>query len=506
MADVDPFKVLVIEDDADTQGNLCDILGLDGYLVDTAGTVAAALGRENWSEYVAIIVDRKLPNGTAEELLPRLRQLAPEAAVIIATGYADLDGAIAAIRHGAADYILKPINPDVLRARLTRVSESRRLALDKRESEERFRHLVEAAGCIIVILRPDHSIAYFSLFAEELTGYSAADVMGKDYFPIFLPEASRLPVAAEIERMLTGGHATQGFENPVICKDGSCRSVLWNARALPNHDGGPAILAVGQDITNLKEAQEKIVRSERLAAIGQMMAGLAHESRNALQRSQACLEMLALDVQDRPEALEMVQEIQNAQDYLHHLYEEVRGYAAPIKPKWEPCHLGEVLDEVWLHLGLLREGRKAHLHQDENGLDLRCEIDRHSIGQVFRNVLENSLNACPDPVEVQATWSEAEIDEQPAVLVSLRDNGPGLTSVARRKIFDPFFTTKTQGTGLGMAIAKRIVEAHGGWIDVGHDSGRGAEILICLPRQGKSEARNSNAETYDPIAANSRGR
>ena len=97
--------------------------------------------------------------------------------------------------------------------------------------------------------------------------------------------------------------------------------MLWNARALPNHDGGPAILAVGQDITNLKEAQEKIVRSERLAAIGQMMAGLAHESRNALQRSQACLEMLALDVQDRPEALEMVQEIQNAQDYLHHLYE-----------------------------------------------------------------------------------------------------------------------------------------------------------------------------------------
>jgi hypothetical protein len=222
-----------------------------------------------------------------------------------------------------------------------------------------------------------------------------------------------------------------------------------------------------------------------------MMAGLAHESRNALQRSQACLEMVALDVQDRPQVLELVQDIQKAQDYLHHLYEEVRGYAAPINLKRESCHLGEVLDEVWLQLVVVHEGRKAHLHQAENGLDLRCVVDRHSISQVFRNVLENSLGACPDAVEVQATWSEAEIDERPAVLVALRDNGPGLTPEASRKIFEPFFTTKTQGTGLGMAIAKRIIEAHSGEIAVG-STRPGAEILIRLPKGAKHEANTTN--------------
>ena len=118
---------------------------------------------------------------------------------------------------------------------------------------------------------------------------------------------------------------------PIICRDGSRRWIVWNARYLPDYDDGPAILSVGHDITFLKQAQERALQSERLAAIGEMVTGLAHESRNALQRCQACLEMLALAVRDRPEALDLIDRLQKAQDHLHHLYEDVRGYAAPIK-------------------------------------------------------------------------------------------------------------------------------------------------------------------------------
>src|SRR4051794_12499964 len=94
-----PLHVLVIDDDADTRSNLSDILELDDYRVSTAGTAAEALARNNWDQLSAIILDRKLPDGSAEELLPRLRLLAPQAAVIIVTGYADVQGAVAAIRH-----------------------------------------------------------------------------------------------------------------------------------------------------------------------------------------------------------------------------------------------------------------------------------------------------------------------------------------------------------------------------------------------------------------------
>jgi len=91
----------------------------------------------------------------------------------------------------------------------------------------------------------------------------------------------------------------------------------------------PTILAVGQDITSLKHAQEQTLQSERLAAIGQMMAGLAHKSGNALARSQACLEMLAFAVEDQPKAVSLIARVQSAQDHLKQLYDEVRNYAAP---------------------------------------------------------------------------------------------------------------------------------------------------------------------------------
>jgi DNA-binding NtrC family response regulator len=96
-------KILAVEDDVDTQANLSDILGLDGYCVETALTIREVLKRTNWSEYSVILLDRRLPDGTADILPPRLKQLAPGAAVIIMTGYADLDGTLTALRHGAAD-------------------------------------------------------------------------------------------------------------------------------------------------------------------------------------------------------------------------------------------------------------------------------------------------------------------------------------------------------------------------------------------------------------------
>ncbi len=476
-------KVLVVDDDADTRANLCDILELDDQPAETAATAAEALARDNWSEYAAVILDRKLPDGTAEELLPKLRRLAPEAAVLIVTGYADLHGAIAALRQGAADYILKPIDPNALRASLLRVADRRRLALAKARSEAAFAALVEAAPCLIVILRPDHKILYVNRLAEELTGHPAAAVTGRDFSSVFLPEDWRNAMTGDFAGVLAGV-PVQAAEGPVLCRDGSRRWVLWNARRLPYYEGGPAVLAVGQDITALKQAQESTLQAERLAAIGQMVTGLAHESGNALARSQACLEMLALEVQDRPAALEMLGRIQNAQDHLQQLYDEVRNYAAPLKLEREPCRLDAAWRQAWANLAVRRQGREATLREECAGVDLRCVADAFRLEQVFRIVLENALAACRDPVELTVRSSGASLEGRPAVLVAVRDNGPGLNAEQRRRIFEPFYTTKTKGTGLGMAIAQRIAEAHGGRIAVGQEPGPGAEVLITLPREG----------------------
>ena len=122
------------------------------------------------------------------------------------------------------------------------------------------------------------------------------------------------------------------------------------------------------------------------------------------------------------------------------------------------------------------------LREESGGLDLRGAVDPSRLEQVFRNILENSLAACRDPVEITIRCTPAEIDGHPALRVAVRDHGPGLGPEQRQRLFEPFYTTKTKGTGLGLSIAKRIVEAHGGRIAVGEGGGPGAEILLTLPR------------------------
>ena len=103
----------MVEDDEDTCLNLCDILELDDHTVETVSTAAEALAPGRLAGAEVVLLDRRLPDGTAEQLLPRLQSVSPDAEVIIITGHADMDSAIAALRQGATDYLLKPINPDM---------------------------------------------------------------------------------------------------------------------------------------------------------------------------------------------------------------------------------------------------------------------------------------------------------------------------------------------------------------------------------------------------------
>jgi two-component system, LuxR family, sensor kinase FixL len=476
-----PLDILVVEDDAHTRDNLRDILELDDHRVSTAGSAAEVLRRGDCARFAAIILDRRLPDATAEQLMPRLKAAAPDAEVIVVTGYSDIQGAIAALRQGASDYLLKPLNVDLLRTSLRRIAQRRQLALAKERSEAIFHHLVEAAECMIVILRPDHTIVYFSPFAEQLTGFTTEEVRGRDYLELLVQKGDRGAVSDEFLRVVAG-NPTRGFPNTIVCRNGLRRWMAWNSRYLKDYEDAPAILQVGLDITFLREAQERALQSERLAAIGEMVTGLAHESRNALARSQACLEMLTLTVSDRPKALDLIARLQQAQDHLHTLYEDVRSYAAPISLKKSECDLRDVWREAWAHLQPGRNAKQAVLHEVCVGVDLRCAVDPFRMEQAFRNILENALAACKAPVIIEIRAAAAEVDGHAALCVAVHDNGPGVPAEQRPKIFDPFFTTKAKGTGLGLAITKRIVEAHGGQIAIGDDDLPGAVFLLTLPK------------------------
>lgn len=455
----EPLFVLVVEDDADTRGNLRDILELDGFRVVEAGTIAEALDRDDWKRIAAVILDRKLPDGIAEDVLPRLKQLAPDAPVIIVTAVRELECAIQCLRLGAADFLAKPINADVLRARIANIGERVRA---ERQMRILARMQQESPN---PVLRIDSSgtILYANPASQSLLDFWQCQT-----------DQRLLPVHCEIVRNVLQSGNRRDLE--IECGN---RIFLMKFTPVVELD---YVNLYGHDITELRNAERKALQTERLAAIGQMMAGLAHESRNALQRSQACLEMLEVEVADQPVALDLVARAQHAQDHLQHLYEEVRGYAAPISLNQQPCSAADIWRESWSHLASTLNGKQIRICEEIPEGCLTCNVDSFAIGQVFRNILENALAVSPSHGKILIRCAADELEGRPALRIEVRDQGPGLSAEQKQRIFDPFYTTKTQGTGLGMAIARRIVEAHGGRIAASDNIPSGAEIVVTLPR------------------------
>ncbi len=324
---------------------------------------------------------------------------------------------------------------------------------------------------------------------EKLFGYSAEEVVGRN-ISMLMPEPDRSRHDGYLSRyMQTKKPAIIGIGREVLGrrKDGS---LIPLDLAISEIEVGGRTLFTGimRDMTQrnrtesaLRLAQQRMIQSERLAAIGQMIAGLAHESRNALQRSRACLDMLEMDLNDQAEQLDLVQRTRAALLELQTLYEEVRSYASPIVLDRTPKQLNLVCFEAWQNLGEEFQAKAVQL-QMHGGDSAACLIDHYRIGQVFRNIFENAIFVSQRGASIHVSFESVEMVEPPIIRIRVSDEGPGLDPVQRERIFEPFYTTKSKGTGLGMAICKRIIEAHGGRIYLGSPPS-GAEIVIELPSQ-----------------------
>ncbi|GAB4136611.1 MAG: hypothetical protein Tsb009_03790 [Planctomycetaceae bacterium] len=369
----------------------------------------------------------------------------------------------------------------------------KRLAEESLRAERDFAEsLVQTAHAIVLVLDPNGCIVRFNPFFEELSGYSLEEVQGRNWFTTFLPERDREQIQSLFSQVLDNV-SVEGNVNPILTQAGEEREISWWAKTLKDANGNVnGVLCIGHDITDLRNAQQQLVQSERLAAIGQMMTGLAHESRNALQRAQACLDMLELDIlgmelpdKNSGELLDLTHRGQAALDELHRLYEEVRSYASPIRIDYSDCNLQTLWRNVWDNLQAAHSDLQVHLDENVEDGSTGCRVDAHKISQVFRNILENAIAVSPTGGTITIRCANTDIQNRPAVRISIRDQGPGLDSRQQQKIFEPFFTTKSKGTGLGMAIAKRIVESHNGTISVSQDCETGAEICLTLPKDSE---------------------
>ena len=472
------FRILIIEDDADTRTNLSDILQLDGHEVHGAATFKDSVSVTTAHQIGMVIADRRLPDGMIEDFLPQLKANSPNSEIIVVTGLGDMQSTIAALRLGVTDYVIKPIIPDDIRAIVNRIAEKHWLQAELAEEHHFADEVLKTAEAVILVLDLQGSVIRFNPYFQQLTGWSIHELKGKDWFENCIAEVDRDRIKDVFIRTAHDAH-TRGVVNDVRGKDNGSYKIRWSNTTLKRPDGTVyAVLAVGVDITDLEEAQSRALQAERLAAIGQTMTALAHESRNVLQRIRAASDVLSLEIVGNRDAEESLDMIQRASSDLQRLLEEVRSFAAPIQLHRSSSDLSSVWQRTWKDIAVSRSGREAELVETLDSVGLRIELDILRMEQVFRNLFENSLAACRDPVHICVDCR----CEEDVVELRYRDNGPGLNQEQQQKLFEPFYTTKNSGTGLGMPICQRIIEAHGGTIRLQPSNG-GACFLIRLPRR-----------------------
>lgn len=235
----------------------------------------------------------------------------------------------------------------------------------------------------------------------------------------------------------------------------------------------------------LEHKNEELRRRERLAALGEMAAGLAHEVRNPLGGIALQATMLEQELGDRPAAVTMSRRIRDGVRMLDRLVSDVLGFAQEGVLELAPAPPAAIVERVVAVVESTAAQRGTRLVIESQPTEnILCDADR--LQRALINLVQNAIQACDDGGRV-TIFTDVAVDGC-GVVFRVTDDGPGIAVENLERIFNPFFTTKPDGTGLGLSIVHRIVEAHGGRIRATSAPGRGATFELYLPAARRSEA------------------
>jgi PAS domain S-box-containing protein len=347
---------------------------------------------------------------------------------------------------------------------------------------------------------------------EKTLGWTVEQLQSRPYLEFVHPD-DRPATTAEADKLTDPAYQTISFENRYRCADGSYKWLMWNAAPVA---GERLIYAAARDITLLKKAQSRLVQSEKLIALGQMVAGVAHEINNPLTfvtNNFVVLERDVLALRDlvasyrrideavrdaRPDLHGALQELSERVDLLYilgnldGLFARSRDGLKRIQQIVKDLRYFARMDEGDLHEVNLNTGIESTINivrgqTAKKMLNLHVELGAlplvlcypAKINQVVLNLLINAIDACSANGQVTVR-SRAAAN---GVEIHIIDDGSGIPHDIRERIFDPFFTTKPlgKGTGLGLSISHGIVEDHGGKIEVDSTPGQGAHFIVTLP-------------------------
>lgn len=241
---------------------------------------------------------------------------------------------------------------------------------------------------------------------------------------------------------------------------------------------------LGKEVCRLREeVQEKnkeLARSERLAALGQMAAGVAHEIRNPLGAIGLYASLLERDLKELPAQWEIVRRISVGVRNLESIVGDILAFAGDSDPHRQNVKLASILDSVMAQTTPQADAAAVRIEVDDRLNEVELNCDAVQIERALMNLVFNAIDACD---RGRTVWIRPGADGHgdSMYLILVEDDGPGIDTGIIQRIFNPFFTTKDTGTGLGLAIVHRIAEAHGGHVRAGQRAGGGASMGLTVP-------------------------
>lgn len=353
-----------------------------------------------------------------------------------------------------------------------RVSESalQEKAIDYEELERLNSSIVSTIDSGLLTINSAGRIRVFNRYAEHLTGVSQEEAYDR-------PLSDVIPGFAQFRPRLFEGEGE--FEHQ--SRDG--RKLLLSFKSVPlAGKEGETVGAIFDlhDLTEMKRMAAELKRADRLAAVGELSARMAHEIRNPLAAISGSVQLVALRpwVDEKDKRLFSI--ILRETDRLDGLLRDFLFYAKPTQPTKIPLNLRRVISDL---CSLLSTDPRLDGVRIENRVSdaLVVVFDRDQASQVFWNLLVNSAEAIAGEGSIVIEASLARVGGRDEVLISVRDDGAGMSQSDVKRVFEPFFTTKKGGTGLGLATVYRIVETHGGRMTVTSSEGEGTTVTLHLP-------------------------
>ncbi|GJK84292.1 two-component system sensor histidine kinase AtoS [Citrobacter amalonaticus] len=347
------------------------------------------------------------------------------------------------------------------------------LAQTLRETKTLNDLIIENAADGVIAIDRQGDVTTMNPAAEMITGYTLNELVGRPYATLFSDPHFASPV------LDTLAHGTEHLAQEVSfpARDRTIELSVTTSRI--HNPNGELIgaLVIFSDLTARKETQRRLAQTERLATLGELMAGVAHEVRNPLTAIRGYVQIIRQQT-SLPVHQEYLSVVLKEIDSINKVIQQLLDFSRPRQSQWQQVLLNSLIEETLILVQTSGvQARITFNFEQDTGLPA-IVADRELLKQVILNLLINAVQAINARGEIRIrTWQYSATQQA----VAIEDNGGGIDIALQKKIFDPFFTTKASGTGLGLALSQRIINAHQGDIHVASMPGCGATFTLILP-------------------------